>query len=191
MSDVNITSQRMLDYYPHIIKTIQEFKAITMTEGVELETVHDKFQSITDNAYLTTMDEQRVQEWEQVFGITPLKESSIGDRRDVVIARIRGQGKLNTELISSIVNAFTGGTANSWVKDSVLYVEITPPPENKNYQFPNVERELSLKIPSHLGFQVSRNYYEWREIAQDCPTWGDVKDNFATWTDVIVFSPFE
>lgn len=191
MSDISITSKRMLDYYPHIIKTIQEFKAITQAEGVELENVYDKFQSITDNAYLTTMDEQRVQEWERVFGIVPLQESSISDRRETVIARIRGQGKLNTEVINSIVNAFTGGTANSWVEGGVLYVEITPPPGNKQYKFTNVEHELSLKIPSHLGFEVSRNYYEWREIAQDYSTWGDVKDNFATWTDVQIFSPFK
>ena len=191
MSNLNTTSQRMLDYYPHVIKTIQEFKAITLTEGVELEDIHGKFQSVTDNAYLTTMDEKRVSEWEQILGIVPIQSSTVGDRRDTVIARIRGQGKLNTALINSIVNAFTGGTANSWVEDSILYVEITPPPGNKQFQFANVEQELSKKVPAHLNFKVSRNYLEWREIKNNYSTWGDVKNTFDTWEDVYLFVPFE
>lgn len=191
MSDMNTTSQRMLDYYPHVIKTIQEFKAITLAEGVELEDVRDKLQPVTDNAYLTTMDEKRVSEWEQILGIVPIQGSTVGDRRDTVIARIRGQGKLNTALISAIVNAFTGGTANSWVEDSILYVEITPPPGNKQFQFANVEQELSNKVPAHLNFKVSRNYLDWKEVSENYSTWGDIKNNFDTWYDVLIFTPFE
>ena len=137
------------------------------------------------------MTEDRVVQWENILGIRPLENSTVQDRRETIIARIRGQGKLNTALINSIVNAFTGGTANSWVKDSVLYVEITPPPNNKQFQFANVEQELSLKVPAHLGFNVSRNYFEWRDIKANFATWGDVKDNLDTWNDVFLFVPFQ
>ena len=92
---------------------------------------------------------------------------------------------------ATYVNAFTGGTANSWVKDSILYVEITPPPGNKSFMFADVEQELAKKVPAHLGFQVSRNYYDWGEIKADHASWQEVKDSFATWNDVYLFSPFE
>lgn len=191
MSDVTATSQRMLGYYPQVIKTIQEFKAITLTEGVELEDVHDKFQTVTDNAYLTTMDEKRVKEWEQILGIVPIEGSTVDDRRETVVARIRGQGKLNTYLINAIVNTFTGGTATSWVKNSTLYVEITPPPNNKQYQFANVQQELSKKVPAHLDFQVSRNYFTWGDINDSFTSWGDVNTDLSDWESVYLFVPFE
>ena len=136
------------------------------------------------------MSESRIEQWENILNIKPLDNSSVDDRRDTIIARIRGQGKLNTELINAIVNAFTGGTANSWVEDSTLYVEITPPPNNKQYQFANVEQELSLKVPAHLGFSVKRNYFEWDEVKDKYATWQDVKDGFAAWYDVYLFTPF-
>lgn len=183
--------ERMNSYYPEVIRSIQEFKAIIDAQYPEFENLNAAIDGITKNAYLSTMEESRIEQWEQIFGIKPIEGSALEDRRETVIARIRGQGKLNTALINSIVNAFTGGTANSWVKDGVLYVEITAPPGNKQFKFANVEQELSLKVPAHLGLQVSRNYLEWQEIKANYSTWGDIKDNFDTWEDVYLFVPFE
>lgn len=181
---------RMNSYYPEVIRSIEEFKAIIDGEYPEFDELSNRFDEITNDAYLSTMGENRVEQWENILGITPLDDSTIEDRRETIIARIRGQGKLNTELINSIVNAFTGGTAHSWVENSVLYVEITPPPGNKSFLFPNVEQELKQKVPAHLGFQVSRNYYEWGDIKTTYSTWQDVKEGFTTWNDVCLFSPF-
>ena len=183
--------ERMNAYYPEVIAKITEFKSIIDAEYLEFEDVSALKDSVTDNAYLTTMGESRVEEWEKIFGIRPVSGSTLEDRRETIIARIRGQGKLNSELISTIVSTFTGGIANSWVKDSILYVEITPPRDNKQYIFENVEQELKKKIPAHLGFQVKRNYFTWNDIANSYATWQDVYDNFDTWNDVYLFIPFE
>ncbi len=183
--------ERMNDYYPQVIKAIDEFKAIIDAEYPEIEYLATGIQGVTDNAYFYTMSEERITQWEQMLGIIPLEDSNLTDRRDTIIARIRGQGKLNTELINLIVNTFTGGTANSWIKDSVLYVEITPPPDNKLYRFENVEQELLKKVPAHLGFKVERNYYTWEEIENSYDTWEDVNSTFSKWEDVLLFVPFK
>ena len=180
---------RMMSYYPEVIKAITEFKAIIRSECPEFELMDVERENLLDNAYLLTMEEDRIEQWEHALGITPLPDSTTQDRRDTVVARIRGQGKLNTALINAIVNAFTGGTANSWVANSTLYVEITPPPNNKAYRFENVEQELSKKVPAHLNFQVSRNYYEWGQVKSNFNTWQDVLD-IGTWEDVYLFVPF-
>jgi hypothetical protein len=180
----------MNSYYPQVIQSIVDFKAIIDAEYPEFEDLSASGNRVIEDAYFLTMSEERVKQWENILGIIPLEDSSISDRRDTVIARIRGQGKLNTTLINNIVNAFTGGTANSWVKDSVLYVEITPPKDNKSYKFANVEKELNLKVPAHLGLTVSRNYYDWGNIKSTYNTWGDVKSGFEAWNDVLLFSPF-
>lgn len=192
MSVLNIDhGSRMIDYYPSVIKAIQEFKAIINGEGFEFDEMQNEVDNVINNAHLSTMLEDRVTVWENVLGIQPIADSTLDDRRDTIIARIRGQGKLNSTLINMIVNAFTGGTANSYVKDSVLYVEITPPPSNKSFRFENVEQELRKKIPAHMDFKVSRNYLTWGEVKASYATWQDVKDGFETWNDVKIFSPFE
>lgn len=183
--------ERMNSYYPQVIQAITEFQAIIDSEYPEFEDFSEGVAATLNDAYLLTMGEERITQWENVLGIRPIEGSSVDDRRETIVARIRGQGKLNTATINSIVRTFTGGTANSWVKNGVLYVEITPPPTNKQYQFANVEQELSLKVPAHLGFKVSRNYFSWAEIKKNSPTWNDVKNNFDTWNEVYLFVPFQ
>lgn len=181
---------RMIGYYPNVVAAIKEFQAIINAEYPEFELSSAGRDEVLEDAYLLTMNEDRIEQWEKILSITPIADSTIQDRRDTIIARIRGQGKLNTTLISSIVHAFTGGTANSWVANSTLYVEITPPPTNKQFQFANVYQELAKKVPAHLGFQVSRNYFTWGDIYEDFDTWSDVNTELGTWEDVYLYVPF-
>ena len=169
-----VSGERMLNYYPQVVQQILEFQAIIKSEGFEVDFLKNEVQLLVNEAYLTTMGEERVASWEKALGMHYDPEDDWRDRRDAVIARIRGQGKLNTTLINAIVNAFTGGTAISYVKDSCLYVKILPPPQNKQYKFENVKRELAKKVPAHLGLDVMRYY----------STWGEVKSNFAKWDAV-------
>lgn len=182
--------ERMNSYYPQVIQSIDEFKAIINADYHEFEDLSSGVTRVVNDAYLATMSEERIEQWEQILGITPVEGSSTSDRRDTVIARIRGQGKLNTALINSIVNVFTGGTANSWVENSVLYVEITPPPGNKPFQLSNVEQELRNKIPAHLGFNISRNYFTWGNINDKFETWGAMQETLDNWNNVFLFVPF-
>lgn len=179
--------ERMINYYPPVIQKILDFQVIIDSEYPELSNIHDEMSVVLDNSFLFTMTEERIAQWEKMLDINVSSDSTLEDRRDVIIARLRGQGKLNTESINTIVNTFTGGSAKSWVKDSTLYVEITPPPNNKQYKFENIERELQNKVPSHLGLEVMRNYYSWGEVTEDGITWGDVKNNFETWEDVLLY----
>ena len=169
-----ISGERMLNYWPRVIQEILEFQAIANAEGFEIDFASSDINVMVNEAYLTTMGEDRTAQWEQMLGIAPNSDDTLSDRRETIIARIRGQGKLNTALINSIVSAFTGGTAKSYIENSVLYVKITPPPNNKQYKFNNVVQELSKKVPAHLGISVSRNY----------STWGEVKDNYANWNAI-------
>lgn len=171
---VTISGNRMLDYYPYVIKIIEEFKAITCVEGFEFDFLTADIDLAVNEAYLTTMGENRIKQWEQKLGLTPNSDDSIEDRRAKIIALVRSNGKLNTTLINSIVNAFTGGTAISHIENSTLYVKVQPPQDNKLYRFTNVEEALAKKVPVHLGLVVNRDY----------ATWGEILDNFASWNAV-------
>ena len=166
---------RMLDYYPEVIKRILEFQSLMLTEGFEIDFLKTDVNTIVNEAWLLTMSESRIIEWEQLLNLTPLSDESLEDRREKIIATIRGRGKLNTEKINSIVGAFTnGGTAISYIEDSTLYVKVQPPIGNKQYKFNNVEKALQALIPGHLKLVVVRDY----------ATWGEVKDNFASWSNI-------
>lgn len=167
--------ERMNGYYPEVIRAILEYQGIVDAEYPEFELANGNTSELVNDAYLYTMSETRVKQWEKVFGITPYKNSTLQDRRETIIARIRGQGKLNTATIEAIVTTFTGGNAKSWIKDSVIHVLIDPPAENKTYYFTNVEQELANKVPAHLGLEVKRNYITWGDLPKVFTDWGHLK----------------
>lgn len=183
--DAEIYKYRMSNYYPQVIQNILEFKAIIDGEYPEIDRLHTAANNVVSDAYLQTMSEDRIYQWEQVLGIKPISDSTIEDRRETIIARIRGQGKLNSAMINRIVSTFTGGTANSYLKNGTLCVEITPPPNNKSYKFVNVEQELKNKVPAHLGLNVTRNYNRWSAIQDNHANWQSVNEQFGSWKEVL------
>lgn len=178
--------ERMLNYYPPTIRKIKEFQSIVDAEFPEIEDLASANEQLLADAYLTTMGESKIQQWEKRLGITPSVDSTIDNRRDTVLARIRGKGKLNTNLINTIVETFTGGTARSWVENSTLYVVIKPPAVDKSYNFPDVENELKQKLPAHLNIVITRSYQTWKDIADKHETWADVENAYDTWNDVYI-----
>lgn len=181
--NATVSGERMLNYWPEAIQQILEFQAFIKPEGFEVDFLSNDIELAVNEAYLLTMGEERVASWEKALGIFADPSDTLQDRRDAVIARIRGQGKLNTALINAIVSAFTGGTADSYIENSTLYVKITPPPGDKQYKFENVVRELEKKVPAHLGLHVTRNYSTWGEIKNNFTDWNAV-GRFETWNDV-------
>lgn len=181
---------RMYGYYPPAVIEIKDIMCILDVLAPYFYQCDTALQAVLANGCLMDMGEDRTKEWEQLLGITPIPNSTLQDRRETVMARLRGIGKLNTETINAIVKTFTGGYAISYFKNSTIYVEITPPPGDKSYIFENVKQELTRRAPAHLGIKVSRNYYIWKEVYETNNNWQEVNDKFPTWEEVYWYSPF-
>lgn len=178
-------NEQMLNYYPEVIKSIREFQKLIETESLQVDDMHKELTKILDNAYISTADEDRIAMWEKTLGIVPLPQTTLSDRRETILARIYNPEKLNTQSIEDIVSIFTGGKTESYFKDGVINVLISPPADNKQYKFENVEQELRKKVPAHLGLNVSVSYYTWDEIFSKNKTWNDINANYSDWNDVL------
>ena len=180
------SGSRMLDYYPQAIKQILEFQALTNAEGYEVDFLKSDIQMVGADAWLKTMGELRTAEWEKALKITPSYEDSLDDRRERIVATLRGRGKLNTSLINSVVSAYTNGVATSYIEDGVLYIQIEPPPNNKQFKFTNVEETLKNLVPAHLGLVVTRNYANWCEIMANYANWNSIKQ-LNNWEELMLY----
>ncbi len=193
MYDYNIDyNEHMLSYYPEVIKAIREFRALIATQSQQVESVYGELTKILLNAYVVDADEDTIEQWEEMLGIVPLpqgdddRETYLSDRKETILARLYNTQSLNTASISEIVKIFTGGESVSYFKDGTIHVLISPPKNNKQYKFANVEQELSNKIPAHLMLNVSRNYNTWSQV-NDGSTWDDVAKKYVDWEEVLLW----
>ena len=179
---------RMLGYYPEVIKDIYDIQAVIDGEYPEFKLLNEEYiESVQNNAYLLTMDEERIEQWIDLLELDLVSDSTIEDKRDAIIAKIRGTGKLNTQLINKIVHTFTEGDVESYFRDSTVYVKIYPPSGNKEYKYVNIKRELQKRIPAHLGFNVKRAFCVWHNIKIEFNSWNDILNGFGTWEDVMLY----
>lgn len=176
---------RMIGYYPKVIQSILEFQAIVDGEYPEIENVSSEIQNVISDAYLLTMSENRIIQWENILGIRAIESSSLDDRRETIIARIRGQGKLNSELISSIVKTFTDGACESWIEDSTLNVRLLPSQSGKEYLLENVIQEIVSKVPSHLAYSIVEAWQLWNDVNNSQISWQSTKNTHTTWKNVL------
>lgn len=184
-------NEQMLNRYPEVIKAIREFQLLIKTQSMEVEEMHKHLTNILSNAYITSADEETIAMWEQYLGITPLDqgddtlEAWLEDRKETILARLYQVERLNSATIADIVKIFTGGTVTSFFRDGTIHVYIDPPNDSKQYKFENVEQELRKKVPAHLNFVVSRNYYTWLQTKNDYSTWNDVYNGVSTWEELL------
>lgn len=187
-------NQRMLDYYPEVIKDIREFQLLIKTQSLQVSEIHQKLEEILNDSLIKTSGEYRIAMWEKFLGITPPQQGNqeyeewLTSRRDVILAKLYQYEKLNTKSIEDVVRIFTGGTSESWIIDGTLYVKVYPPENNKSYDLNSIITALELKCPAHLNLCVYINYITWEEIYNNY-TWEDVYANFNTWNELIANIP--
>lgn len=181
--------ERMWNYYPEIVKKIKEFPAMVQAKCPEMGFLSEERAKILNNAWMLTMDETRVKQWERLLGIVPLPDSTLEDRRETIAARVYGGYKLNTKSIRAIVNIFTQSGCRSYFRDSTIYVIIYPPSGDKTYKFENIENELWRRVPAHLNLNVSRSYATWGDVNNHHASWNTLYNEYNNWEDVYFWLP--
>ena len=175
---------RMYNYYPEVIKVLKEYQALINALGFEIDFLKCRFTCAFNDAFLMTMGEDRIIEWENALAIIPNDLSTLADRRAVIMARLQGGFKLNTESINTISKTLTGNSAESYFENSSIYVTIITSEGDRTLLFPAVEEELKRRIPAHIGLNVTRYYTSWGEIKDNIESWQSLKNRYGTWDDV-------
>lgn len=169
----SISGTRLLGYLPPVIQDYQEIKEIMESQGNEVDRLLDSMNIIISDSFILESSESRIEEWEKRLKISP--NGTLSQRRSFILSVLRGIGKLNEQKIKNMVRAFTGGDATITFSESVLDVKILPPANGDVYLFPDVERALLPRIPSHIELMVRRWY----------SSWNDVKNNYVDWNAIL------
>lgn len=179
-----IIGSKMIGYYPQVVKQIKDIEAVCYAVGIELDNARAKMVENTNDGFLYWMSEDRVQEWEKALELSYAETDSLDARRAAIVAKLRGQNKLDESSIQKIINAFTGGTATVTFDGTTLEVDIEPPDDGTEFNRDTVEKELRNRLPAHLLLKVYRNYSTWGDVMSRHTDWQDVADSYSSWKEL-------
>ena len=176
-----LAGTKMIGWYPTTVVAVDALRAVNDVVGHELDNARARGALLNNNAFLFWMDESRLAEWENSLEIDVPENSTVEERRNVIIAKIRGQNKFNVSNIKSIVKTFTGGDAEVTIADGVISVKVLPPNNGQLYNQSALVWELKNKIPAHMQLNIERYYSTWGDVKNNETSWQSIRSGYTNW----------
>jgi hypothetical protein len=168
-------------YAPPFLAEIRELKAIYETEGYAAGLLEHELSDLLDQCFLSTAT-RGLTRWEEVYGLATNMALSYEQRREMLMAKLRGQGTTTVRMIKETAEAFSGGEIEviedpSGYHFTVRFIGIKGIPKNMN-AFINMLEDIK---PAHLSYSFEYRYTTWNELMNG-RTWNNIKG--FTWSGV-------
>lgn len=181
------TDEEQKDYYvdlaryaPPFLAEICELKAIYETEGYAVGLLEHELSELLDQCFISTAT-WGLTRWEQVYGLVTNMALSYEQRREILMAKLRGQGTTTARMIKETAETFSGGEIEV-IEDSpnhhftVRFIGIKGIPRNMNAFIAMLE---DIK-PAHLSYSFEYRYTTWKELINR--SWSSVAE--FTWDSI-------
>lgn len=151
-------------YAPPFLSEIRELKAIYEAEGYAAGLLEHELSDLLDQCFISTST-WGLTRWEQVYGLATNMALSYEQRREILLAKLRGQGTTTAQMIKETAETFSGGEIEV-IEDNpnhhftVRFIGIKGIPRNMNAFISMLE---DIK-PAHLAYSFEYRYTTWSEL---------------------------
>lgn len=102
-------NSNIIEYLPTWFRNIMDYQALCTTESQQMEALAQAVQTVADNFFFQTMDENAVQMWEQIFSIVPNPQTeTLAFRQQRLINRIQMQPPFTLQFLYNKLDQLIG-----------------------------------------------------------------------------------
>jgi hypothetical protein len=146
----------------------------------EIKLSHELFLNIK-NCIMSQTDENRIEEWEEWFGLSDEKSWSLKDRIDRLIYTFNSRGFFTPKFLKDQAMIFTNGEIDI-IEDfpnyhfTIQFTSMIGTPPNID----SFKEMVNVNKPAHLTYDIKYRYRTWGELKPF--TWETLKAY--TWAEV-------
>lgn len=154
----------LTQYVPPFLADVRELKAIYETEGYAVGLLEHELSDMLDQCFISTAT-WGLTRWEEVYGLTTNMALSYEQRREILMAKLRGHGTTTAQMIQETAETFSGGEIEV-IEDNphhhfiVRFIGIKGIPRNMN-AFVSMLEDIK---PAHLSYSFEYRYTTWGEL---------------------------
>lgn len=183
---------------PPYLAVYMELAEIYRTQGYAAGGIRYNLKDLVDQCFVQTATWGLLR-WEEEYGIATNLSQSYEQRREIILAKMRGQGTTTVEMIRSVAMAFSG-TEVEVIEDNphyhfiVRFVGQYGVPRNMQA----FKERLEEIKPAHLGYSFEYRFVIWDELKPYVwdelkpYTWDGIRVNeivkFVRWKNINRFS---
>lgn len=167
MIDFDVTSPRgksIMTSLPPYYAESYIFKKLAQADGEEFDAYREAISSILDQFYIRTAT-WKLDTWEDELALPRDTTLTENERRDRIVAKLRGQGTCTVYLIKNVAAAYEKGTVEV-IEDFAAYKIIIKFIDTKGLPpgIENLKTALREIIPANLAILFELRYILNREI---------------------------
>lgn len=160
---------------PAFVSEKKEMQQLYETQGYELGYLERVLDDVIAQCFISTAT-WGMTRWESIFDVETNMELTYEQRREMVTAKIRGQGTTTKQMIKETAEAFSGGDVDvieDYAHSSfvVRFVGIKGIPRNMQGFISTLEK---IK-PAHLAYRFEYRYTVW-DWLEPIYTWEDLQE---------------
>ena len=156
---MNLNSyERMLKFVPVFFQDVFEMNAIYKVDGEMIDELLVHIDVIKANRYISSADEKTISEMEMFFLVDSDKNSTLDDRRKLLVSYLIGFGKVSAKTLKSIIKALSNAESEiTFLPADIegnnrLNINFFNPTES--YRLDSVVKVLSKRIPGHIWYNI-------------------------------------
>lgn len=141
------------EYIPDFLLKINEFMGICVAEEKQLSDVNEII-SDTELQFALSTATWGLIYWEREYGVKTDENLTYEQRRDIVRAKIRGNGTCTIELIKSIINAYFISAKINENYDEGVFSCLFEGKFDDEVKRKSLDASISAVRPAHLNFDL-------------------------------------
>ena len=175
------------DYVSHLPEVLQDMEDIQLMAKIinpYLDALNGKIRRIVDNKTVTFADAEGISRWEQILGVSPPIGSTLEERRNACLAKLRARGVINLDTLRRVVETYLGVPVEiemwwdaqelTWGEPYVIYIYYRG--TTKIPDLAPLYEMLYELIPANLIIKVLYKFQTWGEVLDGYTNWGAVKE---------------
>lgn len=191
---------------PEIFQGIEEMELLAAIINPYLDALNGKIKKIVDNKTVTYADQEGIERWEQILGVSPPIGGTLEDRRNACLAKLRSRGIINLTTLRNVVETYLGVPVDiemwwdaeklTWAQVKELYPTWKDVSRKKWGDFYRTAEPYVIyiyyrgtkKIPDlaplyeMLYEMIPANLIV--KVLYKYQTWGEVLDNYRNWEEL-------
>jgi uncharacterized protein YmfQ (DUF2313 family) len=173
----------LMEYLPPIYHEIKEMKSLQKILGYKVGKAVNDAGNLLEQCFVQT-GTWGLDRWEKEYGLPTDKSKSYEQRREILLAKLRGTGTTTKEMIKNVASAFSGGDVEvqefpEEYRFVVQFVGVKGIPPNMSGLIGSIEE---IK-PAHLSYSFKYTYTTWNMINH--MAWGDAINK--TWGELKIY----
>lgn len=156
----------VLDYLPPVVGDTTEFKAISQAENPEINNLWAEHDTVLDDQFINTLDEESCARWEKMLNITPLGTDTLQDRRFRILAYINTDIPYTYKQLEIMLSNLCGADGYTMQLQNTLYKLVVRVALSASKQYSEVEKLLKRTVPANMLIDLDLLYNQHQYLAQ-------------------------